>query len=92
MKVECQKCGSDNTTVYWGSGRVLCHECKYEFALHTCKKLDDLSPVVAEGQMHIECPSCKHYYHGLCANPSRHEATDPCPFDGKPLPTTESEP
>ena len=52
-----------------------------------CKSLQRL-PVVNEWQS-VLCPRCRYYFAGQCANPKRNAASDPCPFDGKELPTEE---
>lgn len=52
-----------------------------------CKQMEHL-PVISDGQLEVKCPKCSHFHKGQCVNPNRHNEADPCPFDGKELPTT----
>lgn len=82
--MKCPKCQSLNTVP--AQDKTSCQDCNHVFETYPCKKLPELTPVVSEGQITVVCPNCKHYYHGQCANPTRHAATDACPFDDKTLP------
>jgi len=58
-----------------------------ESTIHHCKQVDRVElQVVNDGQLEVLCPKCGFYCKGQCANPNRHKDSDPCPFDGKPLP------
>lgn len=50
-----------------------------------CKMLNEVPPVVGEGQLKVQCPDCRFYGPRCsCANP-----VERCPFEGRPLPLRE---